>query len=767
MALLPVLLFADAVSGRAVFYERDIHAYWLPAMESFVRAVAEGSWPLWDPLTNFGRPLLADPNLQIAYPPTWLNLVLRPGTYYTLFVVAHCSFAAVGAFRLAVAWGLGAPAAAWAGACWMLAGPFLSTTSLFHHFASAAWLAWVMLALEGVLRRPDARSAAWLGAAAAGMALAGSADLCIMAAIASLARAIPAVAPSVRDGRALRLGAALAASTALAALLCAVQWWPTLVLVAQGSRGASGAGASLYWSLHPAGLVDLVVPGLVAEMPLGPQWRAAVFEARGPLLRSIYVGVPALVLCGCALLAGRWPMRWLCAGLAGFFLIAALGRFTPVYPALVGLPVLRLLRFPVKYLVPGALFVSLLSAAGLDALRAEGDAGTRARLRWIAAAAAALALAAAAGAAASGRLSAALQASLDAAHAGDTPGRLRAGFLRIAALSGLSAAAVLLRSAGGRRGMVTATLLAAGAADLLGAARHAVRLGPPELLTHRPPILDAFPRPWERRVYRLQYGLEWLNAQFTRPPAGWDPEWAWALGHIESLTPPIATRFGLAGSFDGDFTGLTPVALSRLTGVVNAARGTPEGVRLLRMASVTDVIGFERTYAGMPPRYERLSVYEEPVRVFDVPDPMPRAYAVSRVRAEASAGQPSVVGAEDFDPRVEVALEPRAGDTLPGAEGGGAARITARRSDALTVAVSARGPSFLVVTEGYDPGWRAWVDGEPAAVRRANAIFRAVAVPAGEHVVEMRYRPRPVAWGAAATALGLALGAVLATRRRA
>ena len=80
--------------GRAVLFERDIYAYWVPAVEAFVRAIAEGAWPLWDPLTNFGRPLLADPNMQFAYPPTWLNLVLPPGAYYTLFVVCHCAWAA-------------------------------------------------------------------------------------------------------------------------------------------------------------------------------------------------------------------------------------------------------------------------------------------------------------------------------------------------------------------------------------------------------------------------------------------------------------------------------------------------------------------------------------------------------------------------------------------------------------------------------------------------------------------------------------------------
>ena len=57
---------------------------WLPQVESFVRGVATGSWPLWDTYSGLGRPLLADPRAEILYPPTWLNLVLRPATYYAL-----------------------------------------------------------------------------------------------------------------------------------------------------------------------------------------------------------------------------------------------------------------------------------------------------------------------------------------------------------------------------------------------------------------------------------------------------------------------------------------------------------------------------------------------------------------------------------------------------------------------------------------------------------------------------------------------------------
>ena len=122
-----------------------------------------------------------------------------------------------------------------------------------------------------------------------------------------------------------------------------------------------------------------------------------------------------------------------------------------------------------------------------------------------------------------------------------------------------------------------------------------------------------------------------------------------------------------------------------------------------------------------------------------------------------------------FDAAREVALDAASGRvlSLPTEQPPGRARIVARRSDRLSIEVSASAPAVLVVTESFDPGWRAWVDGAAAPVWRANAIFRAVPVEAGDHRVEMRYRPPSVVWGAGASILGCVITALLIGRRSA
>jgi uncharacterized membrane protein YfhO len=62
-----------------------------------------------------------------------------------------------------------------------------------------------------------------------------------------------------------------------------------------------------------------------------------------------------------------------------------------------------------------------------------------------------------------------------------------------------------------------------------------------------------------------------------------------------------------------------------------------------------------------------------------------------------------------------------------------------------------------VLLDANAPGWTATVTGAPATVLTANVAFRAVALPAGRHLVTFSYAPP--AWGAA---LAVTLVAALA-----
>ena len=54
---------------------------------------------------------------------------------------------------------------------------------------------------------------------------------------------------------------------------------------------------------------------------------------------------------------------------------------------------------------------------------------------------------------------------------------------------------------------------------------------------------------------------------------------------------------------------------------------------------------------------------------------------------------------------------------------------------------------WLVLSDVWFADWNATVDGQPTQVRRANYVFRAVAVSQGRHEVVFRYQPRSYALG--------------------
>jgi uncharacterized membrane protein YfhO len=74
---------------------------------------------------------------------------------------------------------------------------------------------------------------------------------------------------------------------------------------------------------------------------------------------------------------------------------------------------------------------------------------------------------------------------------------------------------------------------------------------------------------------------------------------------------------------------------------------------------------------------------------------------------------------------------------------------------AVEVETEADGDALLVLLDANAPGWTATVTGAPAPILTANVAFRAVAIPAGHHLVRFSYTPP--AWGPARLVTGVAL----------
>lgn len=127
---------------------------------------------------------------------------------------------------------------------------------------------------------------------------------------------------------------------------------------------------------------------------------------------------------------------------------------------------------------------------------------------------------------------------------------------------------------------------------------------------------------------------------------------------------------------------------------------------------------------------------------------------------------------DPFDPRTEVLLDEHppwnawppgtappvreVGIGRPPPPGNGTASVVTYANERVALQVRSDRAGFVVLTDLYHPGWRAWVDGREAPVLAGDYLFRAVPIPAGEHTVELRYEPDSLRWGGLVSLAALA-----------
>jgi hypothetical protein len=88
-------------------------------------------------------------------------------------------------------------------------------------------------------------------------------------------------------------------------------------------------------------------------------------------------------------------------------------------------------------------------------------------------------------------------------------------------------------------------------------------------------------------------------------------------------------------------------------------------------------------------------------------------------------------------------------------DGGGTARPVIWDPELREFAVRSETGGRFVLVEQFYPGWRATVDGKPAAIEQWGGAFQAVRLAAGEHRVRFEFRPASVPIGAGVSLLAL------------
>ncbi len=388
--VLAAFLLAVGLGGDHLPTPRDaafsdaMTSHWPNALFLRRSVLDDGVWPLWRPSIMSGAPFAANPLSKVWYPPQWLVLLLPPGWHLNLLIWLHLLLAGTGAWAWARASGLPEGPAMLAGAGYAFAPRLIAAVGAGHVdlVYAAAWMPWLLWAVERTLSGPaERRATLWLGVFAALCLLA---DVRLSAYAFALAVAyalwrLPMLSRLTHPHSALtclaerseargeinRLGAAmrLLAAALIAAGLSAVQWVPLLLWRADLTRSSLTAHGAALFSLR-------------AE-----DWFGLFFGDHGGLGEMlVYVGISTLTLALAAvLLRPRALLFWLAVVLlAGAH---AMGENFVLWRALVQfIPPLRWWRVPPRSWFLAALILPYLAAWGAHLLATHPPDRRSARL---------------------------------------------------------------------------------------------------------------------------------------------------------------------------------------------------------------------------------------------------------------------------------------------------------------------------------------------------------------------------------------------------
>jgi len=144
-------------------------------------------------------------------------------------------------------------------------------------------------------------------------------------------------------------------------------------------------------------------------------------------------------------------------------------------------------------------------------------------------------------------------------------------------------------------------------------------------------------------------------------------------------------------------------------------------------------------------------------RIYENLKSAPRFFVTSDIRSysDAKSFEDQFFG-ESFDPAKTVLLETNDWNTLPKfTESYAIVNLLRYTPSSVELQVFADAPAFLFLSDTYDSGWTATVNGKPTKVYKANFAFRGIVVPAGESTVIFSYQPRSFTTGLAISGIAI------------
>ncbi|WP_090709257.1 MULTISPECIES: hypothetical protein [unclassified Beijerinckia] len=720
----------------------DAKAHFYPQLTFLARSIHEGQWPFWTPNIFGGHPQIADPQSLIFSPPYLLLALLSPVPSFAAFdgVLFFMLFAGGVAIILLFKDESWHPAGATVAAFAFAFGA--SNAWRIQHVGQVLSMAWFAIALWLLLRALRRRSPLYgaLAGLVAGLMIIDRDQVALLCAL--LLGLFAAWRLFEHDGQSLGrrlLGAVpvLLAGAITGVIVIAVPIAFTLALAEQSNRAVIDFASAVRGSLHPSAFFTLISANLFGtDGPLAAYWGPPVAEVWGAndlaLARNmadIYLGaLPIVAILTFGLVRGGLFARdvRMFTVAAVLMVLYALGGYTPVFELLFKIPGSDLFRRPADATFPIGAMLAIVGGYLVHRL-ATVERGLSQRQLLIGAGLVALAFLACFGIAFDkGRLAQATQ-PLTLTALCLVGAVVLAAFMRSLARNTFACILLvaLFMTADLRlnNGPNESTALPSQNFDVLvpGTTNPTI-----EFLRQR---LAQDQAPDRRdRVELAAIDFHWPNASLSQNIDHWlgyNPvrlKWfADATGAIDHVAIPDQRQFApLFPSYR------SPMA--DLLGLRYIATGVP-AEQLDKNLKPGDLVPLTRT---------------KDAYIYENPRALPRVLFATTARKADFAAMTANGQWPDVDYRSTVLLENPPEAVMANAPG--SARIVSYRNTEVVVEAASPEGGWLVLNDVWHPWWQVEVDGVPAKLLRANVIFRAVALPPGQHQVRFVFRPFAGLW---------------------